>query len=329
MNFKEFFLILIIIISIFIFSGCKTKEKIMPQIEKNLKLTFIPTDIAVTDGGKILIGSERENKIYIVDMVSGKTKKVINSGINPVEILIKNNFVYSANKTSSNVTIYNLLNGETINLPSGGQHPSALEFNAIKKVLYVANIGSSNISIIDIDKKEIKDKISTEKWPADILLTKNNKFLYVACKYTNVIQLLDAEKGRCLFTKIDAGVSPAQLIELDKFNIAIINEWEYSFNQQSTINVFDTRDYKLKYNILVDGGIFRGVLSKSKKYLYITVPLKDKIIFVDIKKKKKIFEITKKESGPRFINISPDGNYIFISCQTSKEVTVIRVNDLL
>ncbi len=328
-DYKEFVLFLVIFISVFLFSGCDNKKKIMPQIEKNLKLTFIPADVFVPDNEKILIGAERENKIYIVDMNTGKTKKTINSGINPVKIFIKNNIVYSANKISSNITIHNLLNDETVNMHSGGLYPSSLAINTEKKLLYVANTGSSNISIIDLEKKEIKSKISTEKWPSDILITKDYRFLYVPCKYTNVIQLLDTEKERCLFTKIEAGVSPSQLIELNKRHIAIINEWEYSFNQQSTVNVFDTKDYKLKYNILVDGGIFRGVLSKSKKYLYLTVPLKDKIIFIDIKKRKKIFEINKKDSGPRFIAISPDGNYIFVSCQTSKEIIVIKVNDLL
>jgi DNA-binding beta-propeller fold protein YncE len=317
------------IIVIFILSGCGANNKTMPQIEKYLKLTFIPADIAIQDSNKILIGSERENKIYVVDINTGKIKKVINSGMNPVKIIIKNNIVYSANKTSSNITIYNLMEDKAFNIPCGGQYPSAIALNPEKKILYVANTGSSNICIIDVEKKEIKNKISTEKWPADILLSKDYRYLYVPCKYTNVIQLVDAEKERCLFTKIEAGISPAQLIELNKHQIAIINEWEYSFNQQSTVNIFDKKDYKLKNSILVDGGIYRGVLSKSKKYLYITVPLKDKIVFVDVKNRKKIYEITRKDSGPRFLTTSSDGNYIFVSCQTSKEIIVIKTNDLL
>ncbi len=328
-RYKEYILFLLTIIFIFLFSGCGKKDIKMPEVEINYKLNFIPSDICVINNEKILAGAERENKIAIIDLNTGRMNKTINSGLNPVKIIVKNNYVYSANKSSSNITIYNLANGETTSMSSGGQYPSALALNSEKKLLYVANAGSSNIAVIDIKNKEIKSKINTEKWPADILITRDYKYLYVPCKYTNVIQLIDAEKERCLFTKIETGVSPTQLIELNKRYIAIINEWEYSFNQQSTINVFDIKDYDLKYNIRVDGGIFRGVLSKSKKFLYVTVPLKDKIIFVDVDKKRKVFEITRKDSTPKYIAISPDGNYVFVSCQTSKEIIKIRVNELL
>lgn len=328
-SYKEYILFLLVITWIFLFSGCYNKNIKMAEIELNYKLNFIPSDICVLNNNKILVGAEREQKIAIIDINTGKVSKIINSGINPVEILVKNNFVYSANKGSSNITIYDLLNDETVNIKSGGQYPSALALNNAKKLLYVANIGSSNICIVDIMNKEIKSKINTEKWPADILITKDNKYLYVPCRYTNVIQLIDVEKERCLFTKIEAGISPTQLIELNKRYIAIINEWEYSFNQQSTINIFDKKEYTLKYNIMVDGGIFRGALSKSKKYLYVTVPTKDKIIFVDINKKSKIFEITKKDATPKYIAVSLDGADIFVSCQTSKEIIKIKANDLL
>lgn len=328
-SYKEYVLFLLTIIFVFLFSGCCNKKIKMPEIEINYKLNFIPAGLYVLNENKILVGAERENKLVIIDINTGKISKVINSGVNPVEILVKNNFVYSANKNSSNITIYDLLNDVTTNIQSGGQHPSALVLNDEKKLLYVANTGSSNISIIDLVNKQIKSKINTEKWPSDILLTKDNKYLYVPCKYTNVIQLIDAEKEKCLFTKIEAGISPVQLIDLNKRHITIINEWEYSFNEQSTINFFDKKDYKLKYNIRVDGGIFRGTLSRSKQYFYITVPTRDKIIFVDIKKRRKIFEITKKDTTPRYIALSQDGNEIFISCQTSKEIIKIKANDLL
>lgn len=328
-NYKEYILFLLILIFVFIFSGCNKRQVEMPVVEKIIKLNFMPSDVSGLNNNEILVGAERENKIAVVDINTGSIKKNINSGMNAVDILIKDNFIYSANKTSSNITIHNLLKDETVNMQSGGQYPSAIALNNEKKLLYVANTGSSNISIIDIQNKQIKGKIPTEKWPSDILITKDNKYLYVPCKYTNVIQLIDVEKEKCLFTKIEAGISPTQLIELNKRYIAIINEWEYSFNQQSTVNIFDIKEYDLKYNIRVDGGIFRAALSKSKKYLYITVPLKDKIIFIDISKKEKVFEINQKDKGPKFISVSSNGEYIFVSCQTSKEIVIIKVNDLL
>jgi YVTN family beta-propeller protein len=328
-NYKEYALFLFVIVFVFLFSGCSREISKPPQIEINYKLNFIPSDVCVLNNEKIFVGAEREKKIAIVNLTTGKINKIINSGANPVDILVKGNYVYSANKSSSDVTIHNLLNNETINVQSGGQNPSALALNDAKKLLYVANTGSSNVSVIDIPGKKIKSRIYTEKWPSDILITKDYKYLYVPCKYTNVIQLIDAEKERCLFTKIDAGISPAQLLKLNNRHIAIINEWEYSFNQQSTINVFDTKDYAIKYNIRVDGGIFRGALSRSKKYIYLTVPSKDKIIFVDVKKRSKIFEIVKKDTAPKYIAVSPDGTDVFVSCQTSKEILRIKVNDLL
>lgn len=68
---------------------------------------------------------------------------------------------------------------------------------------------------------------------------------------------------------MQTGISPTRILPLNNKELVILNEWEYVFNLKSTIIIFDRADYKVNNSIKVDGGIFDGVVSKSKKYIYV------------------------------------------------------------
>ena len=247
----------------------------------------------------------------------------------PVDIIKAGHKLYIANKRSNNITVYNTITDESYNINTRGIHPSAVSYNRVKDVLYAANMGSSNVAVIDMKQNKVTEKIPTGKWPSDLYLTPDNKYLYVSCQYTNTVELIDAMKQKHLFTKIDTGISPVRLVPLNKRHIAIINEWEYAFNHQSTIIIFDTDEYTLKTSIRVDGGIYDGMLSKSKKYLYVSVPLKDKLLFIDIKKRQKVYEMNFENDTPKWIDLSADGKTLYITGQHTKKLIMLEVNDLL
>ncbi len=310
-------------------SGCAGKPRNFPAITKEINLKFVPSRIAAAPKDMAYIGTERGNKIYLYDLKQRRSVKVINAGYNPVEILIKNNRLYSANERNASVTVYDPASGTAESMSSGGEYPSALALNPEKNLLYVANTGSSNVAIIDLNARSVKKRIQTGKWPSDLYLTPDYKSLFVSCKYTNTVQLIDTQRERSLFTRIETGVSPVQLIPLDRRHLAIINEWEYSFIQQSAINIFDMKNYGLNATIRVDGGIFNGVLSRSGKYLIVSVPLKDRIIFVDIKKRQTAHTMALPDQGPRWLALSKDGSRLYVAAQHSKKFIIISLNDFI
>jgi len=129
-----------------------------------------------------------------------------------------------------------------------------------------------------------------------------------------------------LFTKIDAGVSPVQLVPLGSGRIAIINEWEYSFNQKSSILLFDTGDYSIKSAIGTEGGIEHAVLSKSRKFMYVSVPLKDKVIFIDMEKGRVDHSIYLRNAVPKWLALSRDGSELYVSAPNAGRIYTIELN---
>jgi len=318
-----------LILLVFILGGCTKKEIRMPSVQAELEFKFIPSAIAEAGKDSIYIGSERGKAVYLYSLVGKKRKKIIETGYNPSCILRDGNTLYIANKRSNSVTVYDDVSGDKYDIKTRGRHPCAVILNRGKNLLYAANTGSGNVAVIDLAERKVIERISTGKWPSDLYLSPDGRFLYVSCKYTNTVEIIDAEKQKHLFTKIDTGISPVKMVPLNRRLIAILNEWEYAFNHQSTIIVFDTKEYSLKSSIRVDGGIFDGVLSKSKRYMYITVPLKDKVIFVDIKKRQKVYEMEFKDQVPKRLALSADGKTLYVAGQNSKKVILIGVNGLL
>jgi DNA-binding beta-propeller fold protein YncE len=312
-------------------SGCSSSDHTRyPAISGEIKLDYAPSALAAGDKNELYAGGEKTNIIRIYDT---ETKKVISSmgaGYMPVDIKICGKKLFSANRLSDSVTVHDIEKGTGVNVNSGGVYPSAVLYNQAKKELYAANMGSNNVAIIDLSSPTINVKalIPTGKWPSDLFLAPDNRYIYVCCKYTNTVQVLDTERQLPVFTKIDTGISPSQLLPIGEKHIAIINEWEYAYNHMSSIIVFNYATYALEYDILVDGGISRAVLSKSRNYMYISVPMKDKVIVVDIKKRQKAFEINFNNDQPSDLAISKDGKTVYAAARQSKKIYMISVNDL-
>ncbi len=310
-------------------TGCAKKEIKMPEIKGSIKLSFIPSVVLPDEKNNgVYIGSERGRRVYFYDIASKKRKKTIKTGRYPADIVIGTHKIYIANKRSNTVTIFNTINEKSVNIRTGGIRPSAICVSTEEDRLYAANTGSSNVAIIDlVTNKRIK-KIYTGKWPSDLYLAPDDKLLYVSCKYTNTVEIIDTVKKHHLFTKVDTGVSPIKIIPLNKNEIAILNEWEYAFNHKSTIIIFDTGEYALKRSIMVPGGISGGALSKSKKYLYISSCLREKLFFIDVESGKKVFELGMEGGTPKKMALSEDGGTLYVTAPGSKKIIMVSVNGL-
>lgn len=312
-------------------SGCTNNPSRMPAVTGEFSLGFIPSKIISPVKDELYVASERGKFIAVYNTVTKTRKTTISTGYMPVDILICNGKLYSANKSSNTITIHNMETAKEQNIDSGGAYPCALAINQQKNKLYTANLGSNNVAVIDLNAATITvtKKIPVGKWPSDLYLSPDNRYLYVCCKYTNTIQVIDVEKEQPVFTKVDTGISPSKMVPLNRRDIAIINEWEYAFNHQSTIIVFDRVNYNLEYDIMVEGGIFDAVLSKSKRYMYLSVPLTDKVVFVDLKKRETVFELVFKDDTPRWLALSADKKTLYVASQHTGKIFTISLNGLL
>ncbi len=312
-------------------SGCSGQGGMKyPAISDYMDLGFVPSAILSGEKNTVYVATERSKIIYLYNTMEKKRITSIGAGYMPADIKVSGGKLYSANKMSDTITIHDLETGKGVNIATGGIYPSAIALNQARGELYAANLGSNSVSIIDIasNTPAVKAVIKTGKWPSDLYVAPDNRYVYVCCKYTNTVQIIDAEKQLPVFTKVDTGTSPSQLLPINNTDIAIINEWEYAYNHSSSVIVFNRVSYALEYDIIVDGGIYQAALSKSRRYMYISVPLKDKIIFVDIKKKQKVYEIQFKDDLPKYLSLSADGSLLYAATQQSKKLFMIKLNDL-
>jgi DNA-binding beta-propeller fold protein YncE len=328
----RYILTVVMIFLLMIFgAGCSGNGPKKPEITGELKLNYVPSAMAAPEKEELYVSSERGNMITVYDMRLLSKKRTIAAGYMPVDILFSGGAMYTANKSSNTVTIYNMAAGTSRNVNSGGAYPSSVAVDMQKNRLYVANLGTNNVAVLDLTQANtpVVKSIPVGKWPSDLYLSPDSRYLYVCCKYTNTIQVIDAEKEQPVFTKVDTGISPSKMVALSKKQIAIINEWEYAYNHQSTILVFDRINYSLEYDIMVEGGIFDAVLSKNKRYLYVSVPMKDILLFVDLEKRRTVFELNMTGATPRWLALSKDGKNLYVSGQQTQKVYTISLNGMI
>ncbi|MEI7541922.1 MAG: beta-propeller fold lactonase family protein [bacterium] len=325
------YIIVALVFLVLFASGCTGNTSNFPRVTGELNLGFIPSKILSPVKNELYVASERNDFIEVFNLSTKSKKTIIPTGKMPTGIIVNNGILFSANKNSNTITIHNLENAKAVTVYSGGSFPCALAVNHKKNLLYVANMGSNNVSILDLSSKEVnvENKIAVGKWPSDLYLSPDNRYLYVCCKYTNTIQVIDVEKEQLILTKVNTGISPSEMVAISNRDIAIINEWEYAYNHQSTILVFDRINYNLKYDMMVEGGIFDAVLSKSKRYMYISVPVKDKVIFVDLKQKRTIFELNFKDDTPRWLALSTDKKTLYVATQHTGKIFTVALRGVI
>ncbi|MFP4466043.1 MAG: beta-propeller fold lactonase family protein [Candidatus Goldiibacteriota bacterium] len=317
---------------IFSFWGCGNEEKKvlkMPEVKSSLNLKFTPSVLLAAPGKKLYVGSERKNRVYRYNMKNGKIEDIIATGKYPYDMMLDKEVLYTANSRGANVTVYDTKSGETNNIRTRGSYPSAVALSGNKKKLYAANRGSGNVSVIDLEKKKSVKRVSTGKWPSGLYIDDEEMYLYVACKYTNTVEIIDTATDELILTKIDAGISPILILEADKNDILIISEWKYSYNQKGSVIVMDKRDFFIKKTIMTEGGASDALVSKSKKYIYLAMPLEDMIVFMDYESGKEMHRIVFEDLMPKWLALSADGKFLYATTQKDDKIHTIALNGLI
>jgi YVTN family beta-propeller protein len=312
-------------VALFFFSGCGAREKTAPpSVTEEIKLDFIPGKILKPNRVRLFVCAEREKRVVIYEAAAKKAVDTIKCGNMPSDIKVKDKLVFIANAGPGSVTMHNFKTKKTETIDAGGAGTCSVIYNKEKGLIYAANTGSNNVSIIDLKTMKVKKKIPTGKWPS-YLYYPPGRSLYVVCKYTNTIEIIDTEKEQHVFTQINAGMSPVKLIPLGSRIISILSEWEY-YNSQTAIIFFDRKNLELVRSINVNGSIFDGLLSKSRRYFYLSDPVNERVVVVDIKSKEKNCEIKLQGDTPKWLALSPDGLRLYVACQGSKKIKVIDVS---
>jgi len=176
----------------------------------------------------------------------------------------------------------------------------------------------------------VTGRIESGKWPSALFLSPDGKYLYITCKYTNTIEVAETEKRQIVFTRAQTGTSPVALLQMNKRELAVVNEWEYSYNGKGSVTVFDMAQYRITDSIIVPGGPSGGAVSRSKRHIFLSIPLKDEVVSVNVKTGQAEYTI-KLDAGtlPGNMAFSKDGRKLFVASRKENKLMVIQVNGLI
>ncbi len=322
---KEIIVVFVFIIVAALFSGgCAVAGPPSPNLEINLK--FKPAKILALNREEIFICAETEKYVYKYSLKEKKITAVIECGNIPSDLLLDGKRLYISSMAGGSITAYNIDTKKTWPIKIGGQGQSALALSKDCGKLYATNMKSSSVSVLDLTSLKVTNKITTGRWPSDITVSPDGKYLYVICQYTNTFEVVDLDSEQPVLTKINTGVSPVSMALIGKNKVAVVNEWEYAANHKSAVVIIDTKDgYNVEKSLLVDGGVYCGLTSKSREYIMLSVPSKDKVIFVNLRTGKKKYELYFKDYYPKYMTLSPGGGMLFVACPQAKKIMLINI----
>jgi|GEM_PF-6171451 len=318
-------LIAALLAGISFFTGCAPSIVPASLSGRAVSTGFIPSRL-IADENTVYAARLGGTDVYAINPSGSEVAARFTAGRNVTFMILNQGALYTANKLSSSVSVINISTGKSSEIKTD-LYTAALALDTENATLYAANMGESSVSVIDIATLKVKGKINTGKWPSSLYFDKKRKHLFIACKYTNTLEIFDARKGQMVFTEAHTGISPVAVLPVNG-GLAVLNEWEYAVNGKGRLTLFDTDGYTVSKSIPVAGGISGGAVSKSGRYVYACVPLKDKVCVVDVLKGLVAAEINMPGFMPSMCAVSKDGARVYVGGLRQSSLEIINTNGM-
>jgi len=179
--------------------------------EKNIVLSSIPYDIAVTDDGRYILAScIATNKVSIIDTYNTSYVRDISVGNLPNSIVIspRVSIAYVANRDSSSISVLNLRTMELIKTISITGTPANLTISSDSNSLYYNDIVTGNVYEIDLNNIDSIYQITQVNYISKICQYGN--YLYILSRTDNNLLVYNLSDNK-LVKKIDVGIKPVDL----------------------------------------------------------------------------------------------------------------------
>ena len=232
------------------------------------------------------------------------------------------------------------LNKKRIQLPNGwdltpvgkqiqlGDLPLNITVSHNKKLLAITNNGQSTQSIQLIDavtEKELSTAVMGKSWYG-LKFSADDKFLFASggndntiVKFAIIQNKLKAVDTIVLGKKWPVKISPAGIDINDAAQILYVVTKE-----NNNLYVIDLKTKSIKKTIALGAESYSCLLSKDKKFLYISLWGGDKILYFDTKNNK-IADSVVVGDNPNEICLSKTGKYLFVANANDNSVSVIDV----
>lgn len=269
-------------------------------------------------------------------------------GQNPYKIAIANGLVYVVNEGSNNVSV---INGTKViaNIPVGSL-PVSVAYNPYNGYVYVVNLESFTVSVINGTK--VIANVEVGQYPGEILYNPINHYIYVADQGSNDVVVINGTK---VIARVPVPSGPSYLAYNPKnglvyvsngglFTVSVINNTKVVAN--ITVGNYPNFIYYDEYNGLLyvvnlgsnSISVIQGLnvvntlkfnttpfrISASPQYLYVTLPLENKIYVFDQSSGQLV--TTLNISSPGAIVYNPYTNYTYVTSSSSAGDQLVIIN---
>lgn len=272
-----------------------------------------------------------------------------NESINPIHILIQNNYLFTANEIPevARVSSFKIEKSGALRLVNrlDGPGSETCDITIGDNVVYAANYGSGNIFSVPFEEDgnliEVMtnmEHIGEEPRAHSTILSKNGKFLYEANLGNDRIYHYEVYPEGVIrthskkeSTKLDDFEGPRHMtIDLAGEYLYIVNEfgnsvYSFSINNKNGVLTFIQ---KIRLTEEVESYAADIHFSLDENYLYVSLRGSDEIVLVKVNNGEMEI-IDKVQSGgkwPRSFKISHDGKYLFVANQNSNNVIALEID---
>lgn len=272
-----------------------------------------------------------------------------NESINPIHILIKNDYLFTANEIEeiARVSSFKIEESGALRLVNriDGAGNGTCDITIGDDVVYAANYGSGNIFSVPFEEDgnlvEVMinmEHVGEEPRAHSTILSKNGKFLYEANLGLDRIFHYEVYPEGILrthsikdSTKLDDFEGPRHMtIDSEGHYLYIVNEYgnsvySYLINQDTGLLTFVD---KIRLIDEVESYAADIHFGHDETFIYASLRGPDQIvqIKVDAGKMEVVDMVSSGGKWPRSFKITEDGKYMFIANQHSNNVTALEIN---
>ncbi len=157
----------------------------------------MPHGVEWVDDQKVVCSDEKNQRLLLVDVESGKIEREYITGQAGSHMLSLNlgvNRLVSSNMGGGGVTIFDFKSGEKLETVSTGKECEGVGIAPNGKTIWAGNRAEHTISILDMTTRKVVKKLDSKGFPYRVQFTPNGKWALIPHAMSGELVVCDVEK---------------------------------------------------------------------------------------------------------------------------------------
>lgn len=221
--------------TLFVTYAKNTLFSLSTSITKQQQTTVgdLPSAIALTDTGMVLVSNEQSGDLSIVDASNLNIRATVKVGTNPSDLIFNTvtKRAYISNSGSDSVSVVDIERGIVTNTLKVGKAPASIAYDETNGAVYVANNSSGNVTIIgpnfSLRSIELNSPAYFKSSPLTLTFRNNDRKLFIVNTSEAKYFVYDVSTSR-LITEAQTNSFPIKIFASEKIPSAYLWSWNAS-----------------------------------------------------------------------------------------------------